>query len=76
MQFVQRLWNGRYGRMARRDLWLRTDGRTWRVQARQGDGDSKMWQRDYADEGEARAMFEAMRKRGAKAWRDLTDVTQ
>jgi hypothetical protein len=36
MDLVGRWWNGQYGRLARRDTWLTSDGRTWHVRARQG----------------------------------------
>ena len=54
--------NGRvhsWGRLARRDIWLKLDV-TWRVEARQGDGDAKIWSRDYPTEAEARAAIAAM----------------
>jgi hypothetical protein len=31
-----RWWNGSWGRMARRDIWLLSDGRLWRVRGRLG----------------------------------------
>jgi hypothetical protein len=68
-----RWWNGRYGRLARRDIWLYTDGTTWRVEARNGDGDSAKWHHDYVDGTEARAVVAAMidRTGGPTEWRDL-----
>ena len=74
MGIVGRWWNGSFGRLTRRDIWLRTDGRTWRVEARGGDGDSPVWRRDHPDEASARAEIAAMMSRtgGPEAWRDLT----
>jgi hypothetical protein len=68
-----RWWNGRFGRLARRDIWLRSDGTTWRVEARAGDGDSRKWEHDYVDEHEARAVIAEMMDRtgGPAGWRDL-----
>jgi hypothetical protein len=39
VQLVQRWWNGRFGRLARRDIWLEQDT-TWQVRSRKGDGAS------------------------------------
>jgi len=68
-----RWWNGRFGRLARRDIWLHTDGTAWRVEARAGDGDADKWRHEYADEDEARSVVAAMMERtgGRGAWRDL-----
>jgi hypothetical protein len=68
-----RWWNGRFGRLARRDIWLLTNGTAWRVEARAGDGDAGKWQHDYADEERARSVVAAMMERtgGRGAWRDL-----
>jgi hypothetical protein len=44
MDLVGRWWNGRWGRLARRDVWLRR--RTvWEVEARQGENDDGKSQR-------------------------------
>jgi hypothetical protein len=71
-----RWWNGRYGRMARRDIWLLTNGMVWRVQARTGDADIDKWQHDYISEGDARAVIAGMidRTGGPSGWRDLSSV--
>jgi hypothetical protein len=70
-----RWWNGRWGRLARRDIWLKLDV-TWRVEARKGDGDAGVWSRDYSSEEDARAAIAAMMKRtgGPEEWQDLTHV--
>jgi hypothetical protein len=39
VDLIERWWNGRWGRLARRDIWLKRST-TWRLEARQGDGDS------------------------------------
>lgn len=38
-------WNGRWGRIARRDVYLRTENGTFVVEARAGgaDGESRTW---------------------------------
>ena len=67
-----RWWNGRYGRLARRDVWLKSDGAAWRVEARDGDGDARVWGRNYPDETAARAMVAELLARGSDEWRDLS----
>jgi hypothetical protein len=55
-ELVERWWNGRFGRLARRDVWLYRST-TWRVESREGDADSgrgNTW--TYDDEDQARAM--------------------
>jgi len=76
MRVVGRWWNGRFGRLSRRDIWLRTDGTLWRVEARRGDGDSPTWRHDYPQETQARAQVRAMIERtgGDIEWRDLSDL--
>jgi hypothetical protein len=69
-----RWWNGRWGKLARRDIWLKLD-QTWRVEARQGDGDSKVWTHQYRTEADALAAIAAMMERtgGPDEWRLLSD---
>jgi hypothetical protein len=55
-----RWWNGAWGRLVRRDVWLLHESR-WRVLARQGDSDTdKMLQWEFATEDEARAMVDRL----------------
>jgi hypothetical protein len=68
-----RWWNGCWGRMVRRDIWLIREVR-WQVRARQGDSDTgreMSW--DYAeDETAARAMVERLLQAdGPGDWREL-----
>lgn len=74
VQLLGRWWNGRWGRLARHDIWLKADT-VWRVEARRGDGDSKVWSHDY--DTEASAIIDAMiaRTGGQDQWRDITDVS-
>jgi hypothetical protein len=70
-EVVERWWNGRFGRSARRDVWLYRST-TWRVESREGDADSgrgKTWMFD--DEKEARAMVHRLLETGGDGWRDL-----
>jgi len=71
MDQVARYWNGQFGRLARRDIWLKTDGVSWRVEARRGDGDASVWGRDYLTEAAARADMAALMERTHDTWRDL-----
>jgi hypothetical protein len=45
---------------------------TCRVEARDGDGDSRVWGRNYSDEASARAMLAELLGRGSDDWRDLS----
>jgi hypothetical protein len=69
-------WNKRWGRIARRDIWLRRET-IWRVEARQGDGDARVWSRVYPTEREARLAVRAMMDRtgGPDQWRDMVPLT-
>jgi hypothetical protein len=69
-------WNGQYGRLVRRDIWRYTDGQTWRVEARQGDGDATVWHRDYGDEASARDLISNLLLTTGDTWRDLSDIMQ
>lgn len=57
MQLIERWWNGSWGRLGRRDLWLRTDGVEWQIEARRGGADNEIdvIVRLYDGEEEARA---------------------
>lgn len=52
---VERWWNGTWGRMARRDVWLRTDGQRWDVWVRDGGADGRNEHTEYDTEAAARA---------------------
>jgi hypothetical protein len=74
---VGRWWNGKWGRLVRRDIWL-TRQTVWHVRARQGDGETGRelhW--SYTSEAEARAMVERlMCAEHPEDWRDLTEITR
>lgn len=75
MHLEGRWWNGTWAQRTRRDIWLRTDGTVWRVEARQGsDRRSTFWSHDYPDEGTARAQVAAMMARTGDKWKDLTSL--
>lgn len=69
MRLVEHWWNGNWGHLFRRDIWLRTDGTVWRVEVRRGEAEVF---RDYDAEDDARAQVaELLRERGP--WQRLRD---
>lgn len=69
-----RWWNGVWGRMAQRRIWLWTNGYIWRVEARQGDSDRRTYRSpDYLSEAEARQEIQEMIARSSDigTWREL-----
>jgi hypothetical protein len=71
MQLVKRWWNGRFGRIARRDVWLERE-EIWHVKARNGDGDSPVKAWVYPDRNQAEAMVQRLLPTGGDDWKDLT----
>ncbi|MEU7802579.1 hypothetical protein AB0B10_25300 [Micromonospora arborensis] len=74
MDVVGRWWNGSWGRIARRDIWLLLDGRRWCVRGRVGGDDGREVLHEFDDEQTARAMVSRMMGTSAGAWRDLTEA--
>ena len=71
-ELIERWWNGEFGRLARRDVWLYRST-TWRVESRESDADSgrgNTW--TYDDEEDARAMIRRLLETGGDGWRDLS----
>jgi hypothetical protein len=58
VDLVARWWNGEQDRVARRDIWLTSDGQRWAVRARRGDG--REVRQEFAREYEARAMVDRL----------------
>ena len=54
MDTVEHWWNGTWGRLVRRDVWLRTDGQTWEVEAGRGGMEGRSAVLTYPDEAQAR----------------------
>lgn len=71
MESVERWWNGARGRLARRDVWLRTDGERWQVELLVGgvEGHSSHW--DFSDEAEARGLLRQLVEEEG-GWRQLS----
>jgi hypothetical protein len=63
-------WNGRWGRLARRDVFLRVDGDVWWVEERAGgqEGSSRRW--EFGDEDQALDVVRALLA-GGDGWREL-----
>ncbi|HYN95461.1 MAG TPA: hypothetical protein VES42_16555 [Pilimelia sp.] len=64
-------WNGKWGHLARRDVFLRTDGARWHVELRAGGAEGVSTFYDFATEDEA---FDAARDLliGPGTWRELS----
>lgn len=69
---VEHWWNERWGRLARRDVWLRTDGTRWRVEAQQGGREGgRLWGRTYPDEAAARNQLDEIKARASDIWQEM-----
>jgi len=53
MEQRKHLWNGRWGRLARRDIFLREDGGRWYIEDRRGGAEGTSTWFDYDDEDAA-----------------------
>ena len=81
VELVGRWWNGVWGRMARRGIWLYKDGGRWLVRAREGTADSGRaltWP-PFADEWRARAWVDWLMVEspgGRDGWKDVTKLVR
>ena len=70
---VERWWNGTFGRLARRDVWLwRVESGVWVVEIRAGGAESRQhaeW--SYPSEAAARDQLRRCIDTGPGAWREL-----
>lgn len=66
-------WNGSWGRLARRDVFLRTDADRWFVEARSGGAEGASRFTEYATEETA---YDAVRHllTGPGEWREVSDT--
>jgi hypothetical protein len=69
METAGRWWNGSFGTMSRRDIYLRTSA-VWTVELRQGGSDGRSNVRRFGSEAEARA-FVKQCQIGPGHWREL-----
>jgi hypothetical protein len=72
VRLVGRWWNRIAGGIARRDIWLKTDGTVWLVEAR--DGRRPIWAHEYPSEREARELITTMMDRSGDRWKDIIDA--
>jgi hypothetical protein len=63
-------WNGKWGRLARRDVLLYEDGGQWWVQAREGGAEGRSRWLDFADEEQALDCVRALMT-GTDRWREM-----
>jgi len=75
MELVRRLWNGRWGRLARADIWVKHD-ETWIVEWRKGDGDAPVRARRFATRDLALAWADRLMRSGGDGWKDITDISR
>lgn len=73
MGLVKRMWNGRYGRVARRDIAVDA---LWRVRWRKGDGDNEWQSREFDDETAAQVFVADLLQPNPRDWRDITPKPQ
>lgn len=71
MERLRHWWNAQWGRIGRRDIYLRVDGNQWYVEAREGgsEGRSRWWEFDGEDE--ALELVRALMA-GDEDWREIT----
>jgi hypothetical protein len=76
VDLVARWWNGERDRVARRDIWLTSDGRRWAVRALHGAADDREVHREFAREYEARAMVDRLIAAAPGRWKDITRLVR
>ncbi|MFC8850042.1 MULTISPECIES: hypothetical protein [unclassified Micromonospora] len=64
-------WNGKWGRLARRDVFLRVDGDRWHVEQRAGGAEGVSQFYEYPSVEEAEETVRALLA-GADGWRELS----
>jgi hypothetical protein len=72
---VRHWWNGQWGRLGRRDVYIRSDnGRVFEVEVRQGGAEGRAWLAlfDTLDDAEAEADKHLHHEQDT--WRDVSDA--
>jgi hypothetical protein len=64
-------WNGKWGRIARKDVFLRVNGDTWHVEARAGGAEGVSQFSEHDDEDAALEVVRALLT-GPGNWRELS----
>jgi hypothetical protein len=72
VDLVARWWNGERDRVARRDIWLTSDGQRWTVRARHSAADGHEVRQEFTREYEARAMVDLLIAAAPGRWKDIT----
>lgn len=70
METRRRWWNGRFGKLARRDIFIRVDGDMWLVELREGGGEGRSRFLDADDEDGALEVARDLMI-GSDGWREL-----
>jgi hypothetical protein len=74
---VKHWWNGNWGRLARRDVYLRADAdRRWVVEARTGGAEGRSRWQVVKDERAALALAQRWLDLGGSCWRDVSGAHQ
>ena len=63
-------WNGKWGRLARRDVLLYEDGGVWWVEAREGGAEGRSRWFEFGDDDHAMDCVHALIA-GTERWREL-----
>jgi hypothetical protein len=71
---VRHWWNAKWGRLVRRDLYVRTDGRRWEVEARIGGAEGRSRRQVCHNEDEALALARRWLALGGSDWTDVTSA--
>lgn len=66
-------WNRRWGRLARRDVKIYSDGRSWHVEAVQGGVEGRVRRFDDLDESGAKALADNLMSE-SDGWQDMMPV--
>ena len=64
-------WNGRWGRSAQSDVYLRTDGDTWHIEQRAGGADGVSQFYEFGSEDDAYEVVRGLLT-GPDDWRELS----
>jgi len=65
-------WNGTWGRLVRRDVYLRRDGEHWEVELREGGSDGLSRRRSFSRKYDALAFVtQALAAQEPGGWRNL-----
>jgi hypothetical protein len=76
VDLVARWWNGEQDRVARRDIWLTSDGQRWAVRAWHGTVDDREVHQEFTREYEARAMVDRLIAAAPGRWKDITKLVR